>query len=138
MDNIEIKTAKETHFSFLEEHDSHISIEMLKSKIEREEILVMELNGKCIGWLRYGLFWDEIPFMNMLYFIEEYRRKGYGNALVKFWETMLLEKGFRMFLTSTLANEEAQFFYRKQGYTDIGGFILPSQPLEIMLMKDMS
>jgi len=98
----------------------------------------MELSGTCIGWLRYSLFWDEIPFMNMLYFIEEHRRKGYGRLLVKYWESMLLDKGFKKFLTSTLATEEAQHFYRKLGYTDIGGFILPLEPLEVLLMKDMS
>ena len=138
MNNIKIKTAKATHFSFLEEHDKHISKEILKRKIEEDEILIMELSGTCIGWLRYSLFWDEIPFMNMLYFIEEHRRKGYGRLLVKYWESMLLDKGFKKFLTSTLATEEAQHFYRKLGYTDIGGFILPLEPLEVLLMKDMS
>jgi len=138
MNNIEIKTAKESHIPFLEEHDNHISKEILKRKIERDEILIMEISETCVGWLRYNLFWDEIPFMNMLYLIEEHRGKGYGKLLVKYWENMLLDKGFKIFLTSTLATEEAQHFYRKLGYTDIGGFILPFEPLEILLMKDMS
>ena len=136
--NMKIIPANEIHLSFLQENDSHISKETLIKKIEEEEILIMEVNGTCIGWLRYSLFWDEIPFMNMLYFLEDYRQKGYGKSLVDYWEKILMKKGHKRFLTSTLANEDAQHFYRKVGYRDIGGFVLPFEPLEIMLMKDIT
>jgi GNAT superfamily N-acetyltransferase len=137
MDDFRILPADKQHFHFLEKHDNHICRDMLKRKIEDSEVLIIELNGTCIGWLRYGLFWDGIPFMNMLFVLNGYRGKGYGRLLVGFWEKWLQEKGYKRFLTSTLANEDAQHFYRKLGYTDIGGFILPSEPLEIILMKDM-
>ena len=137
MDHIVIKAASEIHFSFLEENDLHVSKEILKLKIERDEIFVLESRGKCIGWLRYNLFWDEIPFMNMLFILEEYRGKGYGRLLVQYWENLMWNKGFKKLLTSTLATENAQFFYRKLGYKDMGGFVLPSEPLEIMLIKEM-
>lgn len=138
MNGMTIQIANEKHLSFLQENDTHISIDILKTKISKEEILIMEMNGNCIGWLRYSLFWDEIPFMNMLYFLEDYRRKGYGKILVEYWEKVLMQNGHKRFLTSTLANEEAQHFYRKMGYHDIGGFILPMEPLEIILMKDIA
>lgn len=76
--------------------------------------------------------------MNMLFFLEDYRQKGYGKSLVDYWEKILIAKGHKRFLTSTLANEDAQHFYRKMGYRDIGGFVLPLEPLEIMLMKDIT
>jgi ribosomal protein S18 acetylase RimI-like enzyme len=138
MNDMKIIPAYEMHLSFLQENDYHISKETLIKKIEKEEILIMEMNGNCIGWLRYSFFWDEIPFMNMLYFLEDYRRKGYGKILVEYWEKVLMQNGHRRFLTSTLANEDAQHFYRKMGYRDIGGFILPMEPLEIILMKDIA
>ncbi len=137
MNDIKIIPAKDMHVSFLLENDAHITKERLIRKIADEEILVMELNGTCIGWLRYSLFWDEIPFMNMLYFLEGYRQKGYGKSLVDYWEKILTAKGYKRFLTSTLANEDAQHFYRKIGYRDIGGFVLPLEPFEIILMKDI-
>jgi len=137
MNNIEIVTAGNKHFSFLKEHDLHITNTILKRKLENNEILIMELNDTSIGWLRFSLFWDEIPFMNMLYVLSDYRRKGYGKMLVNHWENLLIEKGYTRFLTSTLANEDAQHFYRKIGYTDVGGFVLPLEPLEILLIKDI-
>ena len=40
-------------------------------------------------------------------------------------------------LTSTLSSEQAQFFYRKQGYVDCGALKLPEEPLEILFRKDL-
>ena len=94
-------------------------------------------NGKFIGWLRFNLFWDEIPFMNMLYFLEEYRGKGYGKQLVDYWEKEMLKNNYQKVLTSTLSNEQAQFFYRKNGYVDCGSLLLPNEPLEIILLKSL-
>ncbi|HXQ32508.1 MAG TPA: hypothetical protein VN843_00665 [Anaerolineales bacterium] len=38
-----------------------------------------------IGWMRYGYFWDSIPFMNMLTVIENYRGRGMGTGLAIYW-----------------------------------------------------
>jgi hypothetical protein len=50
----------------------------------------------------------------------------------------MISKGFKIVMTSTLANEEAQHFYRKNGYKDIGGFVLPDEPLELLFIKEIS
>ena len=88
-------------------------------------------------WLRFNLFWDEIPFMNMLYLLEEYRGQGYGGRLVTFWEKEMKDNGYGMVLTSTLSSEQAQFFYRKNGYVDCGSLLLPGEDLEIILRKKL-
>ncbi len=92
-------------------------------------------NEKFVGWLRYNLFWDNIPFINMLFFLDEQRGKGYGTKLVSYWENEMKKLNYDIVLTSTQSNEEAQFFYRKIGYTDCGSLILPKEPLEIILYK---
>lgn len=75
--------------------------------------------------------------MNMLYMLEDYRGKGYGKQLVGFWEKEMLKNGYKMVMTSTLSNEEAQFFYRKNGYVDCGSLLLPKEPLEIIMLKNL-
>jgi len=132
-----IRHAETTDFSWLNEHDKWISAEILKRKIQQKEVFVVLENGELIGWLRYNLFWDNIPFMNMLYFLEAYRQKGFGRKTVRFWENEMKEKGFENVLTSTLSNEEAQHFYRKIGYKDIGGFNYLDEPLEIIFHKSI-
>jgi len=130
-----IRYAEKIDFTWLKENDVHISEEILKTKIKSKEIYIVEENNEKIGWLRYSLFWDNIPFMNMIYFVDEYRKKGNGKKLVEYWEKEMNQKGHKNVLTSTLSNEEAQHFYRKLGYKEIGGFKLLEEPFEIIFHK---
>ena len=63
--------------------------------------------------------------------------KGYGSQIVGFWEDEMKKKGYSCVMTSTLSNEQAQFFYRKIGYVDRGSLLLPKEPLEIIFYKEM-
>ena len=118
-------------------YDKHINEEELNNLIKLKRILVMYENGKFIGWLRYNLFWDNIPFMNMLYFLESERNKGYGSKIISFWENEMKKKGYNFVMTSTQSNEQAQFFYRKHNYIDSGSLLLPGEPLEIIFYKQI-
>jgi ribosomal protein S18 acetylase RimI-like enzyme len=130
-----IRHADNNDYSWLSENDRHISEKLLKNKIDNKEIYMVEKNGNIIGWLRYNLFWDNIPFMNMLFLLEEYRKIGIGKKLVKYWENEMKQKGYNNILTSTQSNEEAQHFYRKIGYKEIGGFKYFNDPYEIIFQK---
>ncbi len=130
-----IRYADKNDFEQLSKYDKHICETELRNCIKEKRILIMFNDNIFVGWLRFNLFWDHIPFMNMLYFLENYRGKGYGSQLVSFWEKEMLKRKYKMFLTSTQSNEQAQFFYRKIGYVDCGSLLLPDEPLEIILLK---
>jgi len=132
-----IRYANINELNMLNKFDKHINKGILQELIEQKRILVMYENNIFVGWLRYNLFWDDIPFMNMLYLLEEKRGKGYGTQLIEFWENEMRSKGYKIVLTSTQANEKAQVFYRKNGYKDCGSLILPNEVLEIILMKEI-
>ena len=132
-----IRYAEETDILLLTEQDKHISREELKNSVCLKRILVLFVDEVFVGWLRYNLFWDNTPFMNMLYVTDSLRGKGYGKELVTFWENEMRRKGYDRVLTSTLSNEQAQSFYRKLGYTDIGSLLLPDEPLEIIFLKNI-
>lgn len=133
-----IRYATSQDYELLRKYDKHVSNEVLMDCIDNNKIIVMFENNNFIGWLRYNFFWDNTPFMNMLYFLESERGKGYGTKLVEFWENEMMLKGFKIVLTSTQSNEDAQFFYRKRGYKDCGSLILPDEPLEIILFKSFT
>lgn len=133
-----VRYAGEDDFALLRSREHCISDSELKNSIGAKRILVMFQGNLFAGWLRYNLFWDNTPFMNMLYFLEEYRGKGYGKQLVLFWEEEMRRRGYGWVLTSTLANEQAQFFYRKLGYADCGCLLLPDEALEILFRKSLS
>lgn len=130
-----IRYAVEHDFDLLNKYDTHINENELRNSIRRKRILLMFNDEEFMGWLRFNLFWDDIPFLNMLYFLEDYRGKGSGSQLVNFWENEMLKNKYKMVLTSTQSNEQAQFFYRKIGYIDCGSLLLPDEPLEIILLK---
>ncbi len=52
-------------------------------------------------------------------------------------EAELLKDGHKMVLTSTQSDEQGQFFYRKLGYRDCGALLLPDEPLEILMLKQL-
>ncbi len=129
-----IRQAQMKDAPWLAKHDRYLSEEAVKMKIERGEIYVAEEDG-IVGWLRFSLFWDFIPFMNMLFVLEPHRGRGIGGALTDHWEEEMKRRGSTDLLTSTLSDEHAQHFYRKRGYRDIGGFIMPGEALELLLLK---
>lgn len=132
-----IRYANLGDFDFLHKYDQHISKSELIKCIEDKRILVAFDGDNFIGWLRYNLFWDNTPFMNMLYILDDYQRKGYGKSLVEYWENEMFNKDYYLLLTSTLSNENAQYFYRKLGYLDCGSLFLPGEAEEIFLMKQI-
>ena len=132
-----IRFASTEDLDALSELDGHISETELLNVIERRRVIVATEGGRILGWLRYGLFWDNLPFMNMLYVIDGERGKGLGTALCDFWEREIKELGYSLALTSTQADERGQFFYRKRGYRDCGSLILPGEVTEIIMYKKL-
>ncbi len=132
-----IRYAEAEDFDRLRKYDKHIEASELQKCIDAKRVLVM-FDKEFIGWLRFNLFWDSIPFMNMLYLLEGYRGKGYGKQLVDFWEREMRSKQYKIIMTSTQSDEQAQFFYRKNGYVDCGCLLLPNEPLEIILSKSLA
>lgn len=133
----EIRYAIMNDYDLLASKDSHIKKSEWKNLIENNQALTFYADGHFAGWLRYNLFWNEIPFMNMLYFLEEYRGKGYGSQMVQFWENEMVKLGYDKVMTSSQANESAQHFYRKLGYQDAGSFFPFCRDLEIIFTKEL-
>ncbi len=132
-----IRLANENDVNILANFDQHISEKVLETKIKNNEILIVTKGSKVIGWLRYGLFWDEHPFMNLLYIFADYRNEGYGSKLTQYWENLMRDNGHNYVLVSTQSDEYAQHFYRKLGYKDIGAFTFANDPLELIMLKEI-
>lgn len=133
-----IRNAANKDTIFCNSIDPHITSTQLTTKIQHGEILLAVKETEPIGYLRYNYFWDEIPFMNLLIVLEEYRGQNIGTQLVEFWETTMKQRGYDQVLTSTQENENAQNFYRKLGYHDIGTLLIkPDEAPELFLTKNL-
>lgn len=130
-----IRLATTNDIEILQKHDKHISRQELINSIHLNRIYIAEEKGTFIGWLRYNLFWDNTPFMNMLYLLEGSRGKGFGKQLVEYWENEMRTLQYKIVMTSTASDEYPQHFYHKLGYSSIGGFLLEQDPYEVILAK---
>ena len=135
MDTFSIRIAMNSEIDQLDKLEKHFAWEEIQKMVGEGKYYLAFNNNIIVGWLRYGLFWDHIPFMNKLFLVEEYRGKGIGTRLVKYWEAEMRILGHKSTMTSTQVDESAQHFYRKMGYLDIGGFTYPEQALELMMLK---
>lgn len=125
-----IKYASETDKSFWFALDKHLSESEFDLKIRDRRGYIINDGDKPVGIMRYNLFWDIIPFLTFIYFDEVYRGKGFGRHAMLFWENEMRELGYKMLMTSTQVDEQAQHFYRKLGYKDRGSLFLDSTPFE--------
>ncbi len=133
-----IRYATADDLEFLEHHDQHIAPDVLRERVAASKVYVVtDVTGAIVGWLRFGLFWDSIPFVNMLHLLEPHRQKGLGRQLVERWEEDMRGLGHRSVLTSTQVDEEGQHFYRSLGYADCGVLLLTEQPAELFMRKDL-
>ena len=132
-----IRIASKSDIDFILQHDKHIREAELCISMTFGRVIIAEEDNKYIGWLRWNMFWDNTPFMNMLYLLEEYRNKGYGKKLVLFWEKLMKDKSYNLVMTSSLSSESAQHFYRKLDYKDSGSLLLKGEALEIIFTKEL-
>ncbi len=130
-----IKVSSESDLHFLKTYDRHLSPKELEYSVQRQRVYIAVQNGVPVGWLRWNLFWDNIPFMNMLYIAEAYRKQGIGRSLVTFWEQEMRKQGYNFVMTSSQSDEQGQHFYRKLGFTDAGALLLRDEPTEIVFVK---
>ena len=136
---IDIRYVCETDELFWFSLDAHLSYNEFALKIRDKRGYVIWLDGNPIGVMRYNLFWDNTPFLTLIYIEEAHQGKGYGKEAMLFWESEMRELGYKMVMTSTQADEQAQHFYRKLGYCDKGCLNLDNtpfeQPQEILMIK---
>lgn len=121
--------------------DRHLSEDAFLYKVEQRMGYILRAENEPIALLRYSLFWDSIPFCNLLYVKETMQRQGYGRSLMEHWESDMKARGYDLVMTSTQTDEEAQHFYRALGYQDCGSLILPfpgyEQPAELIMAKQI-
>ncbi len=119
--------------------DIHITDESFIRMVQMKQGYLIYDGERPVGILYGSLFWDRIPFLNLLCIRAADRGKGYGRAAMNLWEEEMRQKKFLMTLISTQVDETAQHFYRKLGYTDCGCLILENtpicQPMEMFMYK---
>ena len=132
-----IRTAVLEDIPRITQYDRHISQEELDNLVRLGRVCICQDRGEFCGWLRWNLFWDNTPFLNLLYLLEPHRGKGFGREMMAHWEAAMKVQGYAAVMTSTASDEYAQHFYRKLGYTAIGGFTPLGEVYELIFQKEL-
>ena len=138
-----IENSKPEYIEDILSIDTYVPRHELEKKVATrpEEVYVLKEDDKIVGVLRYGIFWDYIPYTCFLNVSDSCRGKGYAKKALLHWEEKMREAGWPMVMTSIPTDDDAQHFYRKMGYKETGCLILQlepyAQPMEIFFIKSL-
>ena len=121
----------------LTERDKKVTQDELYNAINSKRVFIAEENEVFLGWLRYNLFWDNTPFINMLYVTEHNRGKGYGRGIIEFFEEEIKRRGYNAIMTCTREDESSKYFYDKLGFKKIGELTRANGDEKIILAKQL-
>lgn len=96
--------------------------ETFKRAVERNQLIVAEIDGQIVGYLRYGFIWDlELPFVEMMRVLPNKRKLGIGRKLMEALIHVAKANEFTELISSTGANnKDSQSFHKKIGFKEIG------------------
>lgn len=122
-----IEIAVPEDISSIQNYDRHIPEDRLLNCIQQGQVLVLKENQCIRGILRWSLFWQTIPFADLIFLDFSIHSQGLGTQMMGFWEEMMRKAGYSYVMTSTQEDETAWQFYEKLGYNRIGSFLPPDQ-----------
>ncbi len=95
--------------------------EVIKRKVEQREIIVAERAGRLVGYLRFEYLWSVVPYIALIWVVEDQRQRGIGRAMLRYLENVLRQQGHTALYSSSQANEpEPQAWHRHVGFKECG------------------
>ena len=101
--------------------DGYIPQDVVKRKIECDEIFVAERGGERVGYLRLEYLWSLVPYIALIRVAESHRRTGIGRTLLAHIEAALESQGHPAVYSSSQADESSpQEWHRHMGFKECG------------------
>ncbi len=101
--------------------DRYIPAEVVRRKIEQQEVVVAERQGSPVGYARLEYLWSTVPYIALIWVLPEHRRQGAGKAMLRFMEHYLRENGHQQLFSSSQVDEaEPQAWHRHVGFEECG------------------
>jgi ribosomal protein S18 acetylase RimI-like enzyme len=99
----------------------HVTSDIFEFKIRQKEIILAEVDGVVVGFLRLEYLWSHIPYIGLIVVDEDFRKKGIGRSILRFLEDYLISKGHDALYSSSQVNEEEpQAWHRHMGFEECG------------------
>jgi GNAT superfamily N-acetyltransferase len=102
----------------------------LRRKIEAQDVVLAEVDGKLVGYLRIEYLGLIVPYLGIIGVNEEYQRKGVGTAMINFLEEYLLKReghsvfscdgNVLLYSSAEATAKESQAWHRAVGFKECG------------------
>jgi len=103
------------------QRDGYISADLVRQKIDRQEVFVAECEGTLVGYARIEYLWSLVPYLALITVLPSRRRQGAGRALLRAMEEFLRSGGHAVLYSSSQADEpEPQAWHRHMGFVECG------------------
>ena len=120
IEEIKVRFATPSDLTFVQQ-DRYIPAEVVKRKIEWQEVIVAERDSDRIGYARLEYLWSLVPYIALIHVLPEHRRRGAGKAILRFIEEYVCERGSATLYSSSQVNEpEPQAWHRHVGFEECG------------------
>lgn len=101
--------------------DNHVTEKVIRNKIVNDEIIVAEIDGELIGYIRLEFLWSTVPYIGVIFVEDAYRNAGIGRKLIAYLEEHLRAHGHDVVMSSSQVNEpEPQAWHRSVGFKECG------------------
>ena len=119
---IKVRFAESNDFDFCIKMDyKHVKKALINRHIEDKLIILAELDGKPVGYLRIDYLWLIIPYIGLIVVVDGYKKQGIGTAMIQFLGDYLIKNGQKVLYSSSQVNEpEPQAWHRKVGFKECG------------------
>ncbi len=133
-----LRFALQEDFSFIRAVSTRARAADLEAQIDQGRYRIIEFEAAAVGFLRSYVLWDTLPFIEMIHINASYRNRDLGTQAVRTWESEMAALGHDIGLISTAADDQAQKFWRKLGYSDCGSLVVRRKPTELFMSRDIS
>lgn len=118
---MDVRYGRKSDFEWLRKNDDQVSSEWIGRCLDHAEYVLSLEGPQRIGFLRFSLFWGIVPYMDLIWVMENHRRQGVGTALFDFWEQGMKKRGARVLMTSAMSDElEPQTWHKRNGFRECG------------------
>lgn len=135
------RKAQERDFEYLLKMDKHVEESWVRRCLSLDEYIIGEFGGQARAFMRYSFFWGDIPYMDMIWVEEKFRKKGIGSVIIEFWTKEMKTLDKRILMTSAMSNEPPPLaWHKRNGFVECGQLSFGSlEPIpEIFLLKELN
>lgn len=121
MKNYIVQKANIDEFEICKSYDQLLPSNKLKEKLQEGYIFLLKDKDNIVGYLRWDLFWNRIPYICLIKLIENHRGQGLGKTLLNAFEQHARNINKSFIISSSQANEpRPQNWHKQEGFREIG------------------